>query len=76
VLVRDAINEEMTAYELEWNSRRSDPIIEITGIPSLNYAIYLTNTVKFHEGQPFHLFEESEYMRHLHEIYGQSHRKT
>lgn len=38
-------------------------------LPSLDYALYLTNTVKFHIAQTYHLFEESRFMQGLFSLY-------
>ncbi|KAM0429994.1 hypothetical protein ACHAPT_006000 [Fusarium lateritium] len=40
-------------------------------LPSFDYAIYLTNTVKFHITQTYHLFEESKFSQTLNLIYNQ-----
>ncbi|KAF5566727.1 transcriptional regulatory [Fusarium phyllophilum] len=41
----------------------------IEGLPSLDYALYLTNTVKFHIVQTYHLFDEQKFMPALHSLY-------
>ncbi|RKK95176.1 hypothetical protein BFJ68_g14902 [Fusarium oxysporum] len=38
-------------------------------MPSLDHAVFLINTVKFHCGQLFHLFDEETFMAYLHEFY-------
>jgi hypothetical protein len=38
-------------------------------MPSLDHAVFLVNTVKFHCGQLFHLFDEETFMGYLHEFY-------
>lgn len=39
--------------------------LEIPMIPSLDYSIYLINSVKFHAGQLYHLFDEESFMEGL-----------
>jgi hypothetical protein len=34
-------------------------------LPPLDYAIYLTNTVKFHIGQSYHILDETEFTANL-----------
>src|SRR5687767_5882823 len=40
-------------------------------LPSLDYALYLTNTVKFHISQTYHIFEEQYFMRRLYSLYNE-----
>ncbi|EKJ70473.1 hypothetical protein FPSE_09334 [Fusarium pseudograminearum CS3096] len=49
--------------------RQAGALIDIESLPSLDYAIYLTNTVKFHIAQTYHIFEESHFMRGLLSLY-------
>ncbi|KAH6695377.1 Pyruvate/Phosphoenolpyruvate kinase-like domain-containing protein [Plectosphaerella plurivora] len=39
--------------------------IDLGTLPPLDYAIYLTNTVKFHIGQSYHLMDEAVFMANL-----------
>jgi hypothetical protein len=43
--------------------------VSMDGLPSLDYAMYLTNTVKFHIGQTYHLFEETTFMDRMFALY-------
>ncbi|KAG9251637.1 uncharacterized protein F5Z01DRAFT_273665 [Emericellopsis atlantica] len=43
--------------------------LDIGTLPPLDYAIYLTNTVKFHIGQTYHLFDETVFMEKLMSLY-------
>lgn len=57
-----------TAYALNW------PHTESAGagredMPTLDYAIYLINTVKFHLGQLYHIFDENTFECRLREYY-------
>ncbi|KAH6989043.1 fungal-specific transcription factor domain-containing protein [Ilyonectria sp. MPI-CAGE-AT-0026] len=46
--------------------------ISMEDLPSLDYALYLTNTVKFHVGQTYHLFHEQTFMQRLFSLYKDS----
>lgn len=56
-------------YDLGWDGSRADPISDNPVVPSLDHAIYLVNTVKFRCGQIYHLFDDIEFMKNLHEFY-------
>jgi len=58
-----------SAYDLTWDGTRSLPDSASPVIPSIDYAIFLINAVKFHCGQMMHLFEEEEFMFNLHAFY-------
>lgn len=58
------------AVKLDWPSAREVIPKPTVDIPSLDYAIYLTNTVKFHLCQTYHLFDEDFFMTGLHDFYG------
>ncbi|RGP73191.1 positive activator of transcription [Fusarium longipes] len=57
------------AYDLGWDGCRIAPAPEPPIMPSLDHALFLINTVKFHCGQLFHLFDEETFMTYLHEFY-------
>jgi proline utilization trans-activator len=61
------------AYSLHWSSSASP---DIRGLPSQDYTIYLFNTVKFHLGQTFRLFNEEEFMHHTQEFYDNASEKA
>lgn len=63
------LNVDAQAIKLDWPSSREVIPQPTVDIPSLDYALYLTNTVKFHLGQTFHIFDEENFMRGLHEFY-------
>ena len=67
------LNADGRAYDLEWPSRggKVGPLTA-ENIPSLDYALYLTNTVKFHLGQMYHLFDEKSFMDGLYQYYSNS----
>ncbi|KAL2673763.1 hypothetical protein Neosp_012207 [[Neocosmospora] mangrovei] len=66
------MNVDGTAFPLDTASLRDhSSLATLDNLPSFDYAIYLTNTVKFHITQTYHLFEESNFNRTLHVIYSQ-----
>lgn len=58
-----------SAYDLGWDGSRITPAPDPPIMPSLDHAVFLVNTVKFHCGQLFHLFDEETFMGYLHEFY-------
>ncbi|KAJ9363407.1 Zn(II)2Cys6 transcription factor [Paecilomyces variotii] len=64
-----------SAYDLGWDGFRTS-IPEEPAIPTTDHAIYLINSVKFHCGQLFHLFDEEEFMRSLYDFYSDSNSRT
>ncbi|KAF6809657.1 C6 transcription factor [Colletotrichum musicola] len=60
------------AYDLGWNGSRTMPAIDSRLIPSIDYAIFLINAVKFHCGQLFHLFEVDDFMASMQVFYSKS----
>ncbi|EPE04399.1 zn 2cys6 transcription factor [Ophiostoma piceae UAMH 11346] len=62
---------EGNAYDLEWKGSRRGPAPKSPVLPTLDYAIFLINAVKFHCGQVFHLFDEDVFMQHLYAFYEQ-----
>ena len=59
------------AYRLTWKTSpsRYPRQAELSGIPPLNYATYLYDTVKFHLSQVFLLFDEHTFDVQLQEFY-------
>ncbi|ETS84810.1 hypothetical protein PFICI_02835 [Pestalotiopsis fici W106-1] len=52
-------------YDLKWDGNRfrsSDYAFEISDLPTRDHAIYLINSVKFHCGRLFYLFDEDIFM--------------
>ncbi|KAI8280797.1 Proline utilization trans-activator [Colletotrichum sp. SAR 10_98] len=60
------------AYDLGWDGSRSTQALDSRFIPSIDYAIFLINAVKFHCGQMFHLFEVDEFMVNMQNFYAKS----
>ncbi|VUC29758.1 unnamed protein product [Clonostachys rosea] len=63
-----ATNEESRAYPLSWSSDFEDPAY-FTDLPSADYAMYLLNSLQFHIGQLYHLFDQSQFMKVFHAFY-------
>lgn len=61
-----------SAYDLPWDGSRSLPDASTPIIPSIDYAIFLINAVKFHCAQLVHLFDEEEFTANLHAFYSNS----
>jgi proline utilization trans-activator len=77
-LIRDRLNEpespevvnfDSSAYMLDLSSSQAVLPPDISGLPTLDRALYLTNTVKFHVCQTFSLFDENEFTKTLHDFY-------
>lgn len=58
-----------SAYDLPWDGTRSVPGSTTPTIPSVDYAIFLINAVKFHCAQMLHLFDEEDFMASFHQFY-------
>lgn len=58
-----------TAYELPVDRSEDGQVANGPIIPSIDYAIFLTNAVKFHCSQMVHLFDEDAFMSDLHAYY-------
>lgn len=63
------LNVDAQAFKLDWPSSRDITDPATVDLPSLDYALYLTNTVKFHLGQTYHLFDEERFMTGLYDFY-------
>ncbi|USP74748.1 Zn(II)2Cys6 transcription factor [Curvularia clavata] len=59
-----------SAYDLPWDGTRSVLETNAPVIPSIDYAIFLVNAVKFHCGQLVHLFDEEEFNAKMYAFYG------
>ncbi|KZF24974.1 Zn(II)2Cys6 transcription factor [Xylona heveae TC161] len=56
-------------YQLSWKLSSDDSLPDISGIPPIDYALYLFNTVKFHLGQNYRFFDEEAFITHMQEFY-------
>jgi proline utilization trans-activator len=62
-------------YQLGWNGDRSSDPSSRGGdavLPQADYGVYLLNTVKFHVGQIFHLFDDTVFMDSFAKFYDPS----
>lgn len=59
-------------YDLGWDGHRDLLVEDTVFLPSPDHAIYLINTVKFHCGQLFHLFDEETFMRQFSDFHRSS----
>ncbi|KAL4894976.1 hypothetical protein BDV59DRAFT_211825 [Aspergillus ambiguus] len=64
------------AYQLPWQETRSGEIPDVSDLPSHEHALYLMSTVKYHLGDIIQLFEDEEFVSHLHELYEDVHLKV
>ena len=53
----------------------SDTALDLSRLPSLDYAIYLVNTVQFHLGGMLRLFDEDDFVKGLRELYAKGKEK-
>ncbi|KAJ5218535.1 uncharacterized protein N7498_000634 [Penicillium cinerascens] len=64
-------------YPLTWRPALIEDPPDISGLPSIDDALYLFNTVKHHLDQHYRFFDEDAFTGHLHEFYnGNSQRKA
>ena len=57
-------------YALQWRDAAPNDPPDISGLPSIDQALYLFNTVKFHLGQIYRFFDDEEtFVRHVREFY-------
>ncbi|KAK1718728.1 fungal-specific transcription factor domain-containing protein [Colletotrichum acutatum] len=61
------LNDEI--YPLRWKASTVNGQPDISGLPSIDHAIYLFNTVKFHLGQNYQLIDEANFVKNLEEFY-------
>lgn len=56
-------------YPLKWSPVAADSVPDTSGLPSIDYALYLMETVKFNLGQNYRFFDEAEFTHHMREFY-------
>lgn len=56
-------------YKLELRPADCKDVPDLKGLPSLEYSLYLFNTVKFRLSQMFHLYDEATFTMHVREFY-------
>lgn len=59
-------------YPFEWPRATTPGLPDTTGLPSLNYALYLFQTVRFHLGRAYRFFDEELFINNIHEFYNSS----
>ncbi|PYI03106.1 C6 transcription factor [Aspergillus sclerotiicarbonarius CBS 121057] len=64
------------AYQIQWRHASSEESPDISGLPSLEHALYMVSTVQFHFSHLYRLFDEDEFIRHLHEFYDDAETKV
>ncbi|KAI0974870.1 fungal-specific transcription factor domain-containing protein [Xylaria arbuscula] len=68
-LPKAPLNPEGLPFVLEWPSTSKVGPLSLNTLPSLEFALYLTNTVKFHLGRLYHLFHEKTFINGLYKFY-------
>ncbi|RAQ42956.1 hypothetical protein AFGD_010840 [Aspergillus flavus] len=56
-------------YPLVWDRATASEPFDTSGLPSVDYALYLFNIVKFHLGQMYRFFDEDTFVSQMHEFY-------
>ncbi|KNG91257.1 Zn(II)2Cys6 transcription factor [Aspergillus nomiae NRRL 13137] len=56
-------------YPLRWKQATAEGPPDISGLPSVDHALYLFDTVKFHLGVKYRFFDERTFLGHIHEFY-------
>jgi hypothetical protein len=56
-------------YPIQWQPVRPNTHPDITNLPSIDHALYLFNTVKFHLGHNHLLIDEKQFVEHVHTFY-------
>jgi proline utilization trans-activator len=62
-----SLNQEV--YKLRWRPARAEDPPDISGLPSIDDALYLLNTVKHHLDQHYQFFDEESFIKQLQEFY-------
>lgn len=75
-LPTNALAFEGTAYNLCPDESRANTDLESPVIPSLDHALYLTDTVSFRCGQIYHVFDRPEFLSSLHIFYSKDKART
>lgn len=64
------LNADGAAFPIEFPSMKHlGATVSMEKLPSCDYALYLTNTVKFHISQTYHIFEEQTFTQGLFALY-------
>lgn len=60
---------EGSTYDLEWDGQRNSSAVDVSSLPTSDFALYLINAVKFHCGRLFHMFDETTFMHYFGRFY-------
>lgn len=60
---------EREIYPVRWEAASAKETPDITDLPSMDFAFYLFDTVKFHLGQSYRLFDETKFSQKLQRFY-------
>lgn len=58
-----------SSWQPKWSQATLGNCSVLDGLPSRNDALYLLNVVRFHSYHMLFLFDEEEFLPHLHELY-------
>lgn len=56
-------------YPFPWNRVTATEPPDTTGLPSMDYALYLFHIVRFHLARTYRFFDEVSFTTHLHKYY-------
>ncbi|KZL64578.1 Zn(II)2Cys6 transcription factor, partial [Colletotrichum tofieldiae] len=56
-------------YTIKWRASNADDQPDISGFPSIDHALYLFDTVKFHLGQNYQFIDEETFTSNLEDFY-------
>ncbi|QKX53234.1 uncharacterized protein TRUGW13939_00310 [Talaromyces rugulosus] len=56
-------------YPFAWPRATTPGLPDTSGLPSLNYALYLFQTVRFHLGRAYRFFDEELFINNIHDFY-------
>lgn len=56
-------------YSVQWKPYPVDEPPDISGLPPVDYALYLFDTVKFHLGQKYRFFDEEALVKQIKDFY-------
>lgn len=65
----DSLLFEGSTYDLEWDGQISSTSVDISTLPTSDFALFLINAVKFHCGRLFHMFDEATFMHYFGKFY-------
>ncbi|KAF2174009.1 hypothetical protein M409DRAFT_62193 [Zasmidium cellare ATCC 36951] len=65
----DSLLFEGSTYDLEWDGHISSTSVDVSTLPTSDFALFLINAVKFHCGRLFHMFDETTFMHYFGKFY-------